>query len=235
MRSRAASMSSVSIFSLPFLAAKMAASFMRFSSEAPLKPVVLLATASRSTSPMGLPLTYTSKMARRAGRSGRLMATRLSKRPGRRRASSKMSARLVAAITTTPWLPENPSISASSWLSVCSLSSFCGMKPPEDRARPMESISSMKMMQGATFLAFSNKSRTRLAPIPTNTSTKLDPDCEKKGTPASPATALAIRVLPVPGGPSMMTPLGILAPSLVNCWGFLRKVTTSPSSVLASS
>ena len=35
---------------------------------------------------------------------------------------------------------------------------------------------------------------------------------EKKGTPASPATARASRVLPVPGGPTSRTPLGILAP-----------------------
>ena len=37
---------------------------------------------------------------------------------------------------------------------------------------------------------------------------------EKKGTPASPATAFARRVLPVPGGPTRRIPLGILAPSL---------------------
>ncbi len=36
----------------------------------------------------------------------------------------------------------------------------------------------------------------------------------KKGTLASPATALAIKVLPVPGGPTSNTPLGILPPNL---------------------
>jgi hypothetical protein len=35
---------------------------------------------------------------------------------------------------------------------------------------------------------------------------------EKNGTPASPATARASSVLPVPGGPTSSTPLGILAP-----------------------
>ena len=34
----------------------------------------------------------------------------------------------------------------------------------------------------------------------------------KNGTFASPATALAIRVFPVPGGPTKRTPLGILPP-----------------------
>ena len=37
----------------------------------------------------------------------------------------------------------------------------------------------------------------------------------KNGTPASPATAFAIRVLPVPGGPTNSTPLGIRAPTFV--------------------
>jgi len=36
---------------------------------------------------------------------------------------------------------------------------------------------------------------------------------EKNGTLASPAIALAKSVLPVPGGPTIKTPLGILPPS----------------------
>jgi hypothetical protein len=39
------------------------------------------------------------------------------------------------------------------------------------------------------------------APTPTNISTKSEPEMEKNGTPASPATARASSVLPVPGGP----------------------------------
>ena len=52
------------------------------------------------------------------------------------------------------------------------------------------------------------------APTPTNISTKLDPLRAKNGTPASPATALASSVFPVPGGPTMSTPLGPTAPAL---------------------
>ncbi len=48
----------------------------------------------------------------------------------------------------------------------------------------------MKMMQGAFFLAFSNMSRTRAAPTPTNISTKSEPEIEKNGTLASPAMRL---------------------------------------------
>ena len=57
------------------------------------------------------------------------------------------------------------------------------------------------MIAGAAFFAWSNRSRTRDAPTPTNISTKSEPLIEKNGTPASPATALASSVLPVPGGP----------------------------------
>ena len=56
---------------------------------------------------------------------------------------------------------------------------------------------------------------------------------EKKGTSASPATALASRVLPVPGGPTNKAPLGIFPPSSVNFLGFFRNSTISCTSCLA--
>jgi hypothetical protein len=77
----------------------------------------------------------------------------------------------------------------------------------------MASISSMKMMDGARLRASSNRSRTREAPTPTNISTKAEPVTDRNATSASPATARAISVLPVPGGPTMMTPRGGLAPA----------------------
>jgi hypothetical protein len=80
--------------------------------------------------------------------------------------------RLVAAMTITPSLASKPSISTSSWLSVCSRSSWPPPRPAP-RWRPTASISSMKMMHGACFLAWSNMSRTRDAPTPTNISTKV--------------------------------------------------------------
>ena len=46
----------------------------------------------------------------------------------------------------------------------------------------------------------------------------------KKGTPASPATARASSVLPVPGGPTISTPLGMRAPRRMNFSGSLRKL-----------
>ena len=77
----------------------------------------------------------------------------------------------------------------------------------------------MKIIAGAFAFACSNKSRTRLAPTPTNISTKSEPEIEKNGAPASPATARAKSVLPVPGGPYRSTPFGIFAPRAWNLAG----------------
>ena len=104
-----------------------------------------------------------------------------------------------------------------------------------ERDLPMASISSMKMMHGAFSLAVLNRSRTREAPTPTNISTKSDPERLKNGTLASPATALARMVFPVPGGPTSSAPLGIFPPSSVYFFGFFRKSTISRTSTFASS
>mmetsp|Transcript_7369 Transcript_7369/g.15400 ORF Transcript_7369/g.15400 Transcript_7369/m.15400 type:complete len:288 (+) Transcript_7369:771-1634(+) len=218
-RSRAYSTSWMEISSLLRRAATMAASLRRLARLAPEKPVVRAAIILRSTlESSGLERAWTPRMASRPWRSGRSTGTRRSKRPGRRSASSSTSARLVAAMTTTPELPEKPSISVRIWLSVCSCSSLPppeGRPPPPLRFLPMASISSMKIMQGEFFFALVKMSRTREAPTPTNISTNSEPETAKKGTPASPATALARRVLPVPGGPSRRRPRGMRAPASV--------------------
>ncbi|MPM72945.1 hypothetical protein SDC9_119921 [bioreactor metagenome] len=158
---------------------------------------------------------------------------RRSKRPGRSRALSSTSGRLVAARTITPLVGSKPSSSASSWFRVCSRSSL----PPRRLSRllPMVSISSIKMMQGAILAASLNRSRTREAPTPTNISTKSEPEMEKKGTLASPATALASKVLPVPGEPTRRAPLGSFAPISVYLPGLWRKSMISSRDSLASS
>ena len=93
----------------------------------------------------------------------------------------------------------------------------------------------MKMMAFPIFRADSKRSRTRLAPTPTNISMKSEPVTERKGTPASPATALARSVLPVPGGPTSSTPLGTRAPISVKRSGCFKKSTTSVISCLTPS
>ena len=146
-----------------------------------------------------------------------------------------MSARFVAAKIITPLFVPKPSISVSSWLRVFSRSSLPPIERFFERARPTASISSIKMIHGALSLALAKRSRTRLAPTPTNISTKSEPLIEKKGTSASPATALASKVLPVPGGPTSSAPLGILPPNSVYFCGFLRKSTISCTSCFAPS
>ena len=109
---------------------------------------------------------------------------------------------------------------------VCSLSS---LPPPipEPLCLPIESISSINIIQGDFSLALANRSRTRLAPTPTKSSTNSDAAIDRKGTPDSPAIALANNVLPVPGGPINRTPLGTFAPRFVNFFGSLRNLITS--------
>ena len=51
-----------------------------------------------------------------------------------------------------------------------------------------------------------NKFLTRAAPTPTNISSNSAPEQKKNGTPASPATAFASNVLPVPGAPTNNIP-----------------------------
>src|SRR5262245_29301219 len=75
----------------------------------------------------------------------------------------------------------------------------------------------------------------RAAPTPTNISTNSDPLRLKNGTCASPATARASSVLPVPGGPTSSTPFGIRPPRLVYFLGVFRNSTISLSSSSASS
>src|SRR5207247_7975710 len=62
-----------------------------------------------------------------------------------------------------------------------------------------------------------------------------DPDIEKNGPAASPATALASSVLPVPGGPMSRAPSRRRAPRRWNFKGSFRNSMISSSSCLASS
>jgi hypothetical protein len=140
-------------------------------------------------------------------------------------------------MTITPVEASNPSISVRIWFSVCSRSSLPPLKPamPAVRDRPIASSSSMKTIAGADSFACAKRSRTREAPMPTIASTNSEADKEKNGTLASPATARASSVLPVPGGPTSSTPRGTRPPSRRYLSGCRRKSTTSTSSASASS
>ena len=133
----------------------------------------------------------------------------------------------------TPVSFSNPSISTKIIFRVCSLSS-CPPPIPAPRCLPMASNSSIKIIEGAAFFAVANKSRTRAEPTPTNISTNSEPEIEKNGTLASPATARAKSVFPTPAAPSKSTPLGILAPIAKYFLGNFKKSTISVNSSLAS-
>ena len=167
-------------------------------------------------------------------RSGASTTTWRSNRPGRSSAGSSTSGRLVAAIRITPVDASKPSICTSSWLRVCSRSS-CPPPTPVPRCRPTASISSTKTIAGAACCACLKRSLTRLAPTPTNISTKSEPEMLKNGASASPATARASSVFPVPGGPQSRTPFGMRAPRPEKRSGSLRNSTISRSSSTASS
>ena len=147
--------------------ALIAASLIIFARSEPTAPLVASAIASRSTvSSILTSFAWTFNISTRPLRSGLSTMIRLSKRPGRRSALSRISGRFVAPSTRIPFPGSNPSISERSWLSVCSLSSF---PPPylESRLLPMASISSMKIMQGAFLFASLKRSLTLDAPTPT--------------------------------------------------------------------
>ena len=80
----------------------------------------------------------------------------------------------------------------------------CSPEPP--RWLASESISSMKMVEGAWKRAMSKRSLTIRSASPRYLEASVDDVSEKKVVPHSVATALARSVLPVPGGPNMRTP-----------------------------
>ena len=218
-----------------FLAANKAASLTRLARSAPENPGVPLAMTSETTVlSIGTFFKWTFSICSRPLMSGNPTITCLSNLPGLNNAASKTSGLFVAAITITPRFSSKPSISTSNWFSVCSLSSWPPPRPAP-LCLPTASISSINTMHGECFFACSNISRTLEAPTPTNISTKSEPDIVKNGTLASPATALANNVLPVPGGPTIKIPLGIFPPTFINFAGSFKKSTNSLTSSLASS
>ena len=219
----------------PWRAAIRAASLQTFAISAPENPGVWRASRSTSTvSSILIGRRCTPNTSLRSLRSGRSTCIWRSKRPARSNALSSTSTRLVAARIITPLLEPKPSISVNNWFRVFSRSSFPPIAGFLPRARPTASISSINTIQGAFSFACLNRSRTRDAPTPTNISTKSEPAREKNGTFASPATALASNVLPVPGGPTSNAPLGIFPPKSVYFWGSFRNSTISSTSCLAS-
>ena len=150
IRSTASMKSCLVTFFRPPRAAIKAASLQTFAISAPEKPGVCLLRKSISTlssSFSGRRCTWNISL--RSWRSGSSTCICRSNRPARRSAASSTSARLVAARMMTPEFVPNPSISVSSWFSVLSRSSLPPVKVFFPLARPIASISSMKIIDGA--------------------------------------------------------------------------------------
>ena len=77
----------------------------------------------------------------------------------------------------------------------------------------------MKMMAGAFFSASSNALRRLASDSPAILDMISGPLMRKKKAPVSLATARAMSVLPLPGGPNSSTPRGGLMPSVLNSSG----------------
>ena len=73
-----------------------------------------------------------------------------------------------------------------------------------------------------------------MVPIPKNIPKKSGRGMAKKFVPASPASARAISVFPVPGGPSSRIPFGTFAPIPTKRFESRRKSTTSRRSASAA-
>ena len=111
-------------------AANKAASLIKLAKSAPENPGVPWAMYLISTSDaVGTFFMCTLSICSLPLTSGKPTVTWRSKRPGRNKALSSTSGRLVAAITIMPSLPSKPSISTSNWFKVCSRSSLPPPKP----------------------------------------------------------------------------------------------------------
>ena len=139
--------------------------------------------------------------------------------PGLRRAGSKISILLVAIMILIVWVVSKP----SNWLSNSNIVRCTSESPlcPYILDPPIESTSSMKMIQGECWRAITNNSLTILAPSPMYFWTSSDPETLMKVQSVWWAMALASKVFPVPGGPYIKTPFGCAIPKASKISGCL--------------
>ncbi len=127
-----------------------------------------------------------------------------------------MSGRLVAPITITSPISSNPSSSVRSWLTTRS-ETLLPISCPREGARL--SSSSKKMIVGETCRALRKVCLIAFSDSPTHFERSCGPLTEMKLAFVSLATAFAISVLPVPGGPYSRTPFGASTPMRSNFSG----------------
>mmetsp|Transcript_7901 Transcript_7901/g.20401 ORF Transcript_7901/g.20401 Transcript_7901/m.20401 type:complete len:306 (+) Transcript_7901:1130-2047(+) len=201
-----------------------AASVQRAARSAPTKPCVSREMRSRSTSSSSFMFfVWMRRHSRRPTSSGTPMSISRSKRPKRRSAASMELGRFVAPMTMTCERDFRPSMSVSSWLTMRRSTSPCVFS----RFGAMESISSMKIIAGEFFSASSNAFRRLLSLSPASLDMISGPLIRKKNAPVSFATARAMSVLPLPGGPYSRIPLGGFTPIVLKSAGWRKGSSTS--------
>mmetsp|Transcript_5623 Transcript_5623/g.9204 ORF Transcript_5623/g.9204 Transcript_5623/m.9204 type:complete len:249 (+) Transcript_5623:210-956(+) len=178
---------------------------------APENPSVLLSNSCISMPPsspcgvVGIFFRWLQRICSLEARSGGGTYILRSMRPGRSRAASSMSGRLVAATTTTlAVVCCTPSISVSSWDSTRSLT-------PTDESPLLvakASISSKNIKLGAAARARLKRVCTAFSLSPSHLDNSSGPLTARKFIPLSVASAFAISVLEQPGGPYSNTPRG---------------------------
>ena len=131
----------------------------------------------------------------------------------------------LAAKTKTPSISSIPLISVSNCETTCSLT--CAPPESEPLLGARESISSKKIMHGATCFALLKTSRICCSDSPTHFESNSGPFIAIKFTPASFATAFAIIVFPQPGGPKSKIPRGGFIPIFLKLSGFFRGHSTA--------
>ena len=127
-------------------------------------------------------------------------------------------------MTVTPSIFSIPSISVSIWLSTRSVT-FVPTSCP--RVPASASISSKKMIQGATCRALLKTRRTPSSDSPTHFERSSGPRTAMKLASLSVATPLASSVFPQPGGPCSKIPRGASIPILLKACGFFRGNSTA--------
>mmetsp|Transcript_410 Transcript_410/g.1641 ORF Transcript_410/g.1641 Transcript_410/m.1641 type:complete len:300 (+) Transcript_410:800-1699(+) len=218
--------------------AEAAASFASALRSAATYPGVLLARWPTSTRPSSLrALVTTLSIEARAASSGIPTQTSLSNLPDLLSAGSMESGLLVAPMTTTCLARASQASRAALRRLASSVAPLSGAAGGEARSSMQdrscatillsislaadslfgasESISSMKMTEGAASRASENSCLSFCSLSPLMLLTTSGPAMEKMGTPASLATARASAVLPQPGGPWRRTPRGGSTPSQV--------------------
>mmetsp|Transcript_29097 Transcript_29097/g.81443 ORF Transcript_29097/g.81443 Transcript_29097/m.81443 type:complete len:280 (+) Transcript_29097:429-1268(+) len=124
----------------------------------------------------------------------------------RRTASSRSNGRLVAPMMRTRSMASDFSPSHMDMNSFLILR-IASCSPSFSRLPSMLSTSSIKMTQGASRLARENTALTYFSPSPNHLLPTTDMEMFIKYAPDAVATALAMSVLPVPGGPNRRIPL----------------------------